>query len=89
MFTALNNIVECNTLNGPIELTLPADTGINVDGISKTGTITSEITGVTVATKPGNKQVVTGVIGRNRSRTCASPPSTEMCGCGRHKRIVP
>lgn len=64
VFTALNNIVECNTLNGPIELTLPADTGINVDGISKTGTITSEITGVTVATKPGNKQVVTGVIGQ-------------------------
>ena len=62
-FTALNNIVECNTLNGPVDLVLPKNTGINMDGISKTGTITSEIEGLTVQTKPGNKQCITGIIG--------------------------
>ena len=62
-FTSLNNIVECNTLNGPVTLILPKGAGINMDGISKTGTITSEIAGLTVQTKPGNKQCVSGIIG--------------------------
>ena len=62
-FTSLNNIVECNTLNGPVTLVLPKNTGINVDGVTKTGTITSEIAGLTVQTKPGNKQCISGIIG--------------------------
>ena len=62
-FSSLNNIVECNTLNGRIELVLPAGAGIRMDGISKTGTITSEIEGLTVQTKPGNKQCISGIIG--------------------------
>lgn len=62
-FTFLNNIVECNTLNGPINLILPKNAGIRMDGISKTGTITSEIEGLTVQSKPGNKQCATGILG--------------------------
>lgn len=62
-FSSLNNIVECNTLNGNIELVLPENTGMKVDGISKTGTITSEIEGLEVKTKPGNIQNIVGVLG--------------------------
>ena len=55
--------MECNTLNGNIELVLPENTGMKVDGISKTGTITSEIEGLEVKTKPGNIQNIVGVLG--------------------------
>lgn len=62
-FTSLNNIVECNTLNGPVNLILPKNSGLRMDGISKTGTITSEIAGLDVQIKPGNKQCISGIIG--------------------------
>ena len=38
-FTFLNNIVECETLNGNIQLLLPENTGMKIDGISKRGKI--------------------------------------------------
>lgn len=62
-FHSLNNIIECNTLNGDIDLSLPKDTGINVDGTSKTGTITSEIQELSIKTKPGNIKNITGILG--------------------------
>ncbi len=62
-FSSLNNIVECNTLNGNIELVLPKDAGMKVDGISKTGNITSEIEGLEVKTKPGNIKNIVGTLG--------------------------
>lgn len=62
-FPSLNNIVECSSLNGQITLIFSKGTGIKMDGISKTGTIISEIEQLTVQTKPGNKQCISGIIG--------------------------
>lgn len=62
-FQSLNNIVECNTLNGNIELALPKDTGMKIDGTSKRGDIRSEIEALEIKTKPGNVKVITGILG--------------------------
>lgn len=63
VFSSLNNIVECATLNGSIDLVLPAENGMKVDGISKTGSIYSDIEGLSIKTKPGNIQNITGMLG--------------------------
>ena len=62
-FESLNNIIECNTLNGDIQMALPENTGMKIDGISKTGDIQSEIDGITIKTKPGNIKNITGILG--------------------------
>ena len=62
-FDALNSVVECETLNGPIALVLPAEGGMIVDGVSKTGEIHSEIDGLNIKVKPGNVKNITGTIG--------------------------
>ncbi len=59
-FKSLNNIVECGTLSGNIQLSLPSSSGINVDGITKTGDISSSIDGIDVRLKPGNVKNVFG-----------------------------
>lgn len=64
-FSSLNTIVECNTLNGDIELVLPAAQGMKVDGITKTGDIKTELEGLTLKTKPGNVKNITGILGEN------------------------
>ena len=50
-FSSLNNIVECETLNG------------NIHGISKRGSIHSNIEGLSIKEKPGNVQNITGILG--------------------------
>ena len=62
-FTSLNNIVECETLNGNIQLLLPENTGMKIDGISKRGKIFSDIEGLSIKEKPGNVQNITGILG--------------------------
>lgn len=62
-FTSLNNIVECETLNGNIQLFLPENTGMKIDGISKQGKIFSDIEGLSIKEKPGNVQTITGILG--------------------------
>ncbi len=62
-FDSLNNVVECGTLSGNIQLSLPSSSGINVDGITKTGDISSSIEGIDVRLKPGNVKNVFGTKG--------------------------
>ena len=62
-FTFLNNIVECETLNGNIQLLLPENTGMKIDGISKRGKIFSDIEGLSIKEKLGNVQNITGILG--------------------------
>lgn len=62
-FASLNNIVECETLNGNIQLILPENTGMKIDGISKRGKIFSDIKGLSIKEKPGNVQNITGILG--------------------------
>lgn len=62
-FTSLNNIVECETLNGNIQLFLPENNGMKIDGISKRGNIFSNIEGLSIKEKPGNVQNITGILG--------------------------
>ncbi len=62
-FTRIDNIVECETLNGPIHLELAKDSGLIIDGISKTGDIRTDIEGLTLKIKPGNVKNLTGQIG--------------------------
>lgn len=63
-FSGLNNVVECNTLSGVMDLHFTEDCNINVDGITKTGEIISEIEGVEVKAKAGKAKVVTGQHGQ-------------------------
>lgn len=62
-FESLSNVVECSTLGGDIQLSLPKEGGMNVDGITKTGEVASEIEGISVKVKPGNVKNVYGCIG--------------------------
>ena len=62
-FESLNNVVECNSLSGDMDLTFADICNINVDGITKTGEIQSEIDNVTVRMKPGNVKNVVGTRG--------------------------
>ena len=62
-FHSLNNIIECITLNGNIDLTLPSDAGMKVDGISKRGEILTDIDGLEIKTKPGNIKNILGILG--------------------------
>ena len=62
-FSSLNNIVECETLNGDIQLRLPENCGMKIDGISKRGSIHSNIEGLSIKEKPGNVQNITGILG--------------------------
>ena len=62
-FSSLDNVVECNTLGGNMDLTFSEACNINVDGISKTGEITSEIPEISIRTKPGNVKNVVGLRG--------------------------
>lgn len=62
-FGSLNNIIECITLNGSMELSLPENAGMKVDGISKRGDISAKIEGLEVRTKPGNVKNVIGTLG--------------------------
>ncbi len=62
MLASLNNVAEFSTIGGDMEISLPKEGGLDVDGISKTGTITSEIEGLTVRTKPGNICNVSGIL---------------------------
>ena len=62
-FQSLNNIIECITLNGNIDLTLPSDAGMKVDGISKRGEILTDIDGLEIKTKPGNIKNILGILG--------------------------
>ena len=62
-FESLNNVLECNTQNGTMELVLPTGTGMKVDGISKRGSITSQIEGLEIKIKPGNVSWISGILG--------------------------
>ncbi|MDO4975948.1 MAG: DUF4097 family beta strand repeat-containing protein [Eubacteriales bacterium] len=62
-FEHLSNVLECSTLSGDIQLTLPKAGGMNVDGITKTGEVSSELEGISVKIKPGNVKNVYGTIG--------------------------
>ena len=62
-FSSLNTVAECETLNGQISVTLPADTGMNLDAISKRGEIQTEIEGLTLKLKPGDVRTASGVLG--------------------------
>lgn len=62
-FTSLNNIVECETLNGDIQLILPENSGMKIDGISKRGKIFSDIEELSIKEKPGKIQNITGILG--------------------------
>lgn len=63
-FHSMDNVVECTTLHGNICLTLPTDTGIIVDGISKRGQIEAANEGLVIKEKPGNIKTVTGTLGK-------------------------
>lgn len=62
-FTSLNTVVECETLNGQIDVTLPGEAGMNVEAVSKRGEIQTEIDGITMKMKPGNVRTASGVLG--------------------------
>ncbi len=62
-FESLNNVVECNSLSGNMELTFADACNISVDGITKTGQIQSDIENVTIRMKPGNVKNVVGTKG--------------------------
>jgi len=62
-FSSLNTVVDCETLNSPISITLPKDTGMIVDAISKRGEIETDIEGLVHKTKPGNVRTVNGTVG--------------------------
>ena len=62
-FASLNTIAECETLNGQIAITLPKETGMIVDAVSKRGEIQTEIEEITLKTKPGNVRTANGTIG--------------------------
>lgn len=62
-FESLNNVVECNSLHGHMELTFAEACNISVDGISKTGEISSDIENITIRMKPGNVKNVVGMRG--------------------------
>ena len=62
-FTSLNTVVECETLNGQIDVTLPKEAGMNVEVVSKRGEIQTEIDGITMKMKPGNVRTASGVLG--------------------------
>ena len=62
-FTSLNTVVECETLNGQIDVTLPKKAGMNVEVVSKRGEIKTEIDGITMKMKPGNVRTASGVLG--------------------------
>ena len=64
-FIALSNIVECGSLSGNIQLTLPKEGGINVDGITKTGEISTSIDALSIKNKPGNIKNIVGSMGEN------------------------
>ena len=63
-FSGLNNVIECNTLSGTMDLHFTEDCNINVDGITKTGEIDSEIDGIEVRAKAGKAKIVTGQHGK-------------------------
>ena len=58
-----DNGLKCETLNGNIQLLLPENTGMKIDGISKRGKIFSDIEGLSIKEKPGNVQNITGILG--------------------------
>ena len=60
VFRHLNNVVECETLNSSIYLSLPSESGLIVDGVSKRGDIDCSIEGLSLHVKPGNVKVITG-----------------------------
>ncbi len=60
VFNQLNNIVECETLNSNIYLSLPKETGMIIDGASKRGDIDCSIEGISLRVKPGNVKVISG-----------------------------
>ena len=62
-YGSLNTILECESLNGGIYLTLPGEGGMIVDGISKTGGINCAIDGLEIREKPGNVKVLSGRLG--------------------------
>lgn len=62
-FSSLNTIVECNTLNGDIEIALPDSQGMKIDGITKIGEIDAKPEGLTLKIKPGNVKNITGILG--------------------------
>ncbi len=60
VFNHLNNMVECETLNSNIYLSLPSQTGLTIDGVSKRGDIDCSIEGISMRIKPGNVKVISG-----------------------------
>ena len=62
-FSSLNTVAECETLNGQISVTLPAEAGMNLDAISKRGEIQTDIEGITLKLKPGDVRTASGVLG--------------------------
>ncbi len=62
-FSSVDNLVECETLNGKINLVLPKENGLIIEGISKTGEIDSSIPELSIKVKPGNVKHITGSIG--------------------------
>ena len=58
-----DNGLKCETLNGNIQLLLPENTGMKIDGISKRGKIFSDIEGLSIKEKLGNVQNITGILG--------------------------
>lgn len=82
-FTALNNIVECNTLNGPVDLVLPK-TPASIwtasarpePSLPRSTVLPCRPNRATNSASPASSE-------KNHSRMCASPPSTEMYICGK------
>lgn len=68
-FTSLNNIVECETLNGNIQLLLPENTGMKIDGISKRGKIFSDIEGLSTKKNQEMYKTLLESWEKNHSRT--------------------
>ena len=62
-FHSLNNVVQCDSLSGKMNLTFTEGCNINVDGITKRGEITSHIEGIEVRQKPNNVKNVIGQFG--------------------------
>lgn len=61
--SSLNNVAEFSSLSGNMQITLPTDGGIVMDGITKRGKISSMVEGLEIRQKPGNVLNIVGSIG--------------------------
>lgn len=62
-FNSMDNSVECNTPNSDIDIAVPENTGLKFEGVTKTGSIVTDIEGLEVKVKPGNINAIQGTLG--------------------------